>query len=57
MMKSPTDLSAFYVPLPSETVEFVKPCILTHKKTYTACPLPPQGSVIDNKITPYWSSH
>lgn len=59
MIKSATELSSFYVPPPSEAVELVRHYIVTHKSTdkkaYTACLLPPQGSVTGNKITPYWS--
>lgn len=34
MIKSATNLSAFYVPLPSETVEFVRCYIVTHKSAH-----------------------
>lgn len=58
MIKSATELSSFYVPPPSEAVELVRHYMThksTDKKAYTACLLPPQGSVTGNKITPYWS--
>lgn len=59
MMKSATDLSAFYVPPPSGDSGVCQTLHLDpqvcHKEAYTSCLLSPQCSLAGSKGTPYRS--